>query len=268
MSDSDKKSVDFRSSGSAKVVHEVVRLQGDEELDRPVRSLIFSGFAAGVAISASLLAEAFLHMRLPKAPWTDLVVALGYTAGFIIVILGNLQLFTESTVTAVLPLATHRTRRNLYRLLRLWATVFLANMAGTFLVSVLMASQAIIGPEQLAAAIEVSKPILTHGIWTAFLIAMPAGFLIASVAWILPNARGSEFWVVGLVTYVIALGHFNHVVAGATEAWLLMLTGQTSFVGAVGGFILPALVGNLVGGTGLFAVLAHNQVRGEIETGA
>jgi formate/nitrite transporter FocA (FNT family) len=266
MSEDDKQSVNERSSGSAKVVHEVVRLQGDEELDRPVRSLLFSGFAAGVAVSASLLAEAFLHMRLPDAPWRELIVAFGYTAGFVIVILGNLQLFTESTVTAVLPLATHPTMRNLRRLFRLWAAVFVANMAGTFLVAMLMARQIIIGADQLDAAVEVSRSILTHDATTTLLLAMPAGFFIASIAWILPNARGSEFWVIVLVTYVIALGGFSHVVAGSTEAWLLMLTGQTGIAQMTGGFILPALVGNIIGGTGLFAVVAHGQVRDEIET--
>jgi formate/nitrite transporter FocA (FNT family) len=266
LSEDDKKSVNERGSGSAKVVHEVVRLQGDEELDRPVQSLLFSGFAAGVAICASLLAEASLRMRLPEEGWAELVVPLGYVAGFVIVILGNLQLFTESTVTAVLPLATHPTLRNLGRLLRLWAAVFLANMAGTFVVAALMANQIIVSPEQLAAALTVSKPLLEHGAGTTLLLGMPAGFLIASIAWILPNARGSEFWVVSLITYVIALCGFSHVIAGAGEAWLLMLTRQLTFGGAVGGFILPALIGNIIGGTGLFAVLAHGQVRSEIET--
>lgn len=266
MSEDDKQSVNERSSGSAKVVHEVVRLQGDEELDRPVRSLLFSGFAAGVAVSASLLAEAFLHMRLPDAAWRELIVAFGYTVGFVIVILGNLQLFTESTVTAVLPLATHPTTRNLRRLLRLWVAVFVANMAGTLLVAMLMVRQIIIGADQLDAAVEVSRSILTHDAATTLLLAMPAGFLIASIAWILPNARGSEFWVIMLVTYVIALGGFSHVVAGSTEAWLLMLTGQAGLAQAIGGFILPALVGNIIGGSGLFAVVAHGQVRDEIET--
>jgi formate-nitrite transporter family protein len=266
MSENDKRLVTDRRSGSAKVVHEVVRLQGDEELGRPVQSLLFSGFAAGVAISTSLLAESFLRMHLPNAEWTELVVGLGYTSGFVIVILGKLQLFTESTVTAVLPLATHPTVRNLGRLLRLWTAVFLANMVGTLLVATLVAKRVIVGTDQLAAAVEVSKSVLSHDLQTTLLTAMPAGFLIASIAWILPNARGSEFWVITLVTYVIAIGGFSHVVAGSAEAWLLMLTGQTSFTGAVFGFILPALVGNIVGGSGLFAVVAHGQVRPEIET--
>lgn len=264
MSENDKRLVSDRRSGSAKVVHEVVRLQGDEELGRPLQSLLFSGFAAGVGISTSLLAESFLRMRLPNGEWTELIVALGYTSGFVIVIMGKLQLFTESTVTAVLPLATHPTARNLARLLRLWAAVFVANMIGTLLVATLVAKQIIVGTHQLAAAVEISKSILTYDPQTTLLTAMPAGFLIASIAWILPNARGSEFWVITLVTYVIAIGGFSHVVAGSAEAWLLMLTGQTSTTGAVFGFILPALFGNIVGGSGLFAVVAHGQVRPEI----
>lgn len=231
-----------------------------------VDSLMFSGFAAGVAISASLLTETFLRMRLPRAEWSGLVVSLGYTVGFVIVILGQMQLFTESTVTAVLPLATHPTLRNLGRLLRLWTIVFVANMAGTCFVAFLLAKQVIVGTEQLAAAVDVSRAILTKGPEETLLGAMPAGFLIASIAWILPSARGNAVWVIVLITYVISLGEFSHVVAGSGEAWLLMWTGQTSFAGALNGFILPSLAGNLVGGTGLFAVLAHGQVRNEIKT--
>jgi formate/nitrite transporter FocA (FNT family) len=265
LSNEEKSAVGDRGSSSAKVVHEVVRLQGDEELDRPIKSLLFSGFAAGVAISTSILAESAIRMHLPDADWTELIVSLGYTVGFVIVILGNLQLFTESTVTAVLPLATHPTWRNLGRLLRLWSAVFTANMAGTWLVALLIARKIIVGPEQLAAAVSVSSSLLTHDSATTLLLGMPAGFLVASIAWILPNARGSEFWVVMLITYTIALCGFSHVVAGSGEAWLLLLTGKISVADAAGGFILPALIGNIIGGTGLFAVVAHGQVRDEIK---
>ncbi len=266
LSEDEVASVAKRKSGSAKVIHEVIRLQGDEELDRSVTSLLFSGFAAGVGITASIIAEAALKTRLPDAPWTELIVALGYAVGFVIVILGNLQLFTENTVTAVLPLATHPTIRNTGRLLRLWSIVFLANMAGTLLVALLIANGAIMSPEQLAAAIELSDHALSHDAWTTLLLGMPAGFLVASIAWILPNARGgAEFWIVVLLTYVIAIGGFTHVVAGSTEAWLLWLSGHVGLGKAVGGYILPALAGNIIGGTGLFAVVAHGQVRAEID---
>jgi formate/nitrite transporter FocA (FNT family) len=264
LSEDDIGEVAERTAGSAKVVHEVIRLQGDEELDRPIVSLLFSAFAAGVAISTSLLAEAFLKMRLPDAPWSELVSGLGYSAGFVIVIMGNLQLFTENTVTAVLPIATHPTRRNLVRLLRLWMVVFAANMAGTLLVAALSAHDIIVSAAQRDAMLALSRHALDHDALTTLFLGMPAGFLVAAIAWILPNARGNEFWVVTSITYIIAVGGFSHVVVGSGEAWLIWLAGGMTLTNAAVDHILPALVGNIIGGTGLFAVVAHGQVRSEI----
>jgi formate/nitrite transporter FocA (FNT family) len=264
LSESEVDRVGERQSGSAKVVHEVIRLQGDEELDRPLMSLLFSGFAAGLAISVSVLAMAFLKMALPDRPWAMLIAGFGYSIGFVIVILGNLQLFTENTITAVLPLATHPTRRNLGRLARMWSAVCLANLAGTLLVAVMCANRLIVSPEQLAAMLALSAHALSHDGWTVFLLGIPAGFLVASIAWVLPNARGSEFWVVVVITYVIAIGEFSHVIAGSCEAWLMWLAGRASLGEALFGFIVPALLGNIAGGSCLFAVIAHGQVRDEI----
>ncbi len=253
-----------RKSGNAKVVHEVIRLQGDEELDRPALSLLSSGFAAGVSICASLLAEAFLRQSLPDAAWTRPVVALGYTVGFVIAIMGNLQLFTENTITVVLPVATHPSRVNFARLARLWSLAIVANLAGTLATAAMLVHGGLIDADQLAAAVTVATPLLDHGAGATLLRGIPAGFFIASIAWILPNARGSEFWVIFLITFVVGVGGFSHVVAGSAEAWLLWLTGHASLGWAMGGFILPALVGNILGGTGLFTVLAHGQVRDEL----
>lgn len=264
LSEDEVEEVAERKAGSARVVHEVIRLQGQDEMRRPLLSLFFSAFAAGLAISTSVLAETFLGQRLPDAPASELVTGFGYSLGFVIVILGNLQLFTENTVTAVLPVATHPTRRNVARLLRLWSVVFVGNMLGTLLVAWLMSLRAILSAEQLHAAVTLSAHLLEKDAGRTLLLGIPAGFMVAAIAWILPNARTSEFWIVTAVTYVIAIGGFSHVVAGSAEAWLLWLTGQATLGWAVGGFILPALAGNIIGGTGLFAVLAHGQVRSEI----
>ena len=264
LSDDEMGSVAEKKAESARVVHEAIRLQGQDELDRPILSLLLSAFAAGVGISVSVLAETFLKLRLPPTPAFELVSSLGYPVGFVIVILGNLQLFTEQTVTAVLPVATHPTPRNFGRLARLWALVLAGNMLGTLLAAVLMAWQVILSAEQLAAATDLSARLLEHDFTRTLLLAMPAGFLVGSIAWIRPSANSGEFWIVTIITYVIAIGSFSHVVAGAVEAWLLWLTGHASLGWALGGFILPALIGNIIGGTGLFALLAHGQVRHEI----
>ena len=264
LSREEAREVDKRGLANPRVVHEVVRLQGEEELDRGWSSLVASGVAAGVSISASVLAKAFLLTGLPKdAAWTPLVASLGYTVGFVIVIMGRLQLFTETTVTAVLPVATQPTLANLGRLGRLWGLVLAANLAGSLLVALLIAKGLILSPEHRLAVLELSRTALAHDVPTLILLGIPAGFLVASIAWILPNAQGQEIWIIILITWVVGIGDFSHVVAGSTEAFVLWCNGDIGFGAAFGGFILPALLGNIIGGTGLFAVLAHGTVRGD-----
>jgi len=243
--------VEKRKSPAARVVHEAIRLQGIEELERPTASLLWSGCAAGVTIWLSLIAQAVLMLRLPDSPWKPAIAALGYSVGFVVVILGRLQLFTENTIVAVLPLATNISWSNLVRTLRLWALVFVANMAGTLAVAILLPHSGLVSADQLGAMLDISRHLTEISPGQAFARGIPAGFILATIAWLLPNARGQEIWVVTLLTYVIPLASFSHVIAGSAEAWLLATTGQASFGFALFGFIAPALAGNIIGGTGL-----------------
>jgi formate/nitrite transporter FocA (FNT family) len=264
LSEGEREQVDKRRSPPAKIVHEIIRQQGIEELRRPAASLIWSGIAAGVSIWLSLIAQAGLMLQLPDTPWRPAIASLGYSVGFIAVILGRLQLFTESTIVAVLPLATNPSLSSLGRTCRLWIIVFLANMVGTFAVAAIIPHAGLVTPEQIGAMLGISRHLLEVTPAQAFSRGIPAGFFLATIAWLLPNAKGQEIWVVTLFTYIISLAGFSHVIAGSAEAWLLVTTGNENFVGAAFGFILPALAGNIIGGTGLFAVLAHAQVRSEL----
>lgn len=264
LDDAEREVVEKRKSPSARVVHEIVREEGIDELERPTASLLWSGAAAGVAMWLSVIAQGALLLKLPPSPWTPAIVSLGYSVGFIVVILGRMQLFTESTIVAVLPLAAELSWRNLLRTLRLWALVFAANIAGTLAVALILPNAPLVAPALLRAMVEVSHHAAEGTAWTVFGQAIPAGFVLATIAWLIPNAKGQQIWVVTLLTYLIALAGFSHVVAGSAEAWLLAATGETGWGDAVGGFILPALAGNIIGGTGLFAALAHAQVRSEL----
>ena len=261
---SEREAVEKRKSPPARVVHEIIRQQGIDELERPGASLLWSGAAAGVVIWLSLISQGALTLMLPDTPARPALAALGYSVGFVVVILGRLQLFTESTIVAVLPLATDLTLAKLGRTLRLWALVFVANMVGTLAVAVLLPWCNLVSPELLRAMVGVSRHLTEMTPATAFARAIPAGFILATIAWTLSNARGQEIWVVTFLTYVISLAGFSHVIAGSAEAWLLATTGQASFGFAIFGFTLPALAGNIIGGTFLFAVLAHAQVRSEL----
>ena len=254
-----------RSTPRSPVIYETVRQHGEEEMARPAVSLWWSGVAAGLSISFSLLAEALLRLHLPEAPWRVLVTSLGYPVGFLIVVLGRQQLFTENTITAVLPAMAQPSRRNFWRLGRLWGIVFLANMVGTLVAALFCAFAPALSPAQLGAMLEVSREATAHGWVTMFFLAIPAGFLVAAMVWLLPSAGESvQFHVVWLMTYLIGLGGFAHIVAGSVEAFLLLAHGEMGIGALLGGFTLPVLLGNIVGGTALFAVISYAQVMQEI----
>jgi formate/nitrite transporter FocA (FNT family) len=258
---------DDLKSANATELHRTVREEGEEELRRPAAALLWSGLAAGLAINASLLTEAALHHGLPDAPWRHLVVSFGYPVGFLVVILGRMQLFTESTVTAMLPLVTRPSRWAAWRTLRLWTIVLGANLLGTAIAAALI-DAGLLGDAALrGSALEISRRILELGPWETFVNAIPAGFLIAILAWSLPNAREQAFWVIFAVGYVVAVCGFSHSVVGSDEAFLLMFAGEAGVARGVFELIAPAVLGNLVGGAGLFAVLAHAQVRSDATDG-
>lgn len=253
-----------KQAANTRIIHEVVRRHGNEEMERPALSLLFSGLAGGIGICASILAQAQLEMLLPDEAWRPLVASFGYTVGFLIVILGHLQLFTESTLSAVIPVATHPTRANVIRLLRFWFLVLGANLAGTLMIAITFDQEWIITGHQHQAMLELSRHLLDRSFLQTLRMGIPAGFLIAAVPWMLPSSKGQEFWVIVTLTYLISLGGFAHVVAGSGEAWLLALAGKTTLLHALLGIMLPTFIGNVIGGTGLFAVLAHAQVRHEL----
>ncbi len=129
----EKKQVEERVAIGAHVVYETIRREGEEELNRPAAALAWSALAAGLSMGFSFIAEGLLMARLPDQPWRPLVSRAGYCIGFLIVILGRQQLFTENTLTVVLPLLVRKDLATLLRMLRLWAVVLGANLVGTFL---------------------------------------------------------------------------------------------------------------------------------------
>jgi formate/nitrite transporter FocA (FNT family) len=264
-SNSPGEDVEDLKAADAQDLHKAVREAGEEELDRPVSSLFFSGLAAGMAISSSLIAEGALHQALPDTPWRTIIVSLGYPIGFLVVILGRMQLFTESTISAMLPLVTKPSGWALKRTLRLWGVVLFANLIGTAITGGAIAAGVLGNSELRGAMIEVSMRITELSAWATFVNAIPAGFMIAILAWSLPNARQQAFMVIFAITYVVAIGGFSHSIVGSDEAFLLLFSGHTGVWQTFAELILPAVLGNLLGGAGLFALLAHAQVRGEMD---
>ncbi len=263
-SEEDVEDIEERSRLRAPMIYEVVRREGEEEMGRPLTSLWWSGVAAGLSISFSLLVEGVLKLQLPKGPWQPLLISLGYPVGFLIVVLARQQLFTENTITAVLPLAAKFTLANFLRLGRLWAIVFAANMVGTLAAAAFCTFSPAVAPQLRDAMLEISREMMQNG-WTAMCVkGITSGYLIAAMVWLIPSAEASQFSVVALLTYVIAMGGFTHIVAGSVDAFLLLLNGQLGFLHLLAGFTAPVLLGNVVGGTALFALISYAQIMKEL----
>ncbi len=247
------------------VIYEVIRRQGQEELHRPLISLGTAGIAAGVVMGFSVLAEALLKAHLPDAAWTPMIENLGYSLGFLIVIMSRLQLFTENTITAVLPICAYPTRQNFLAVARLWAIVLAGNIAGTLIFALFIRFSHVLLPGNMRAFVAVCERLLEISPTQALAGGVVSGFLIACLVWVAPIVQAAEFWMVLVVTYVIALGGFSHVVVGSAEAWFLVLNGSAGLGGLMLVYLLPALCGNIIGGTGLFTLLAYTQVFTELD---
>lgn len=256
--------VEERSSPRTPVIYEIVCRLGEEEMARPVTSLWWSGVAAGMSISFSLFAEAILQTHLPDAPWRPLVTSLGYTIGFVMVVLARQQLFTENTITVVLPLIADFNRRNLRGLARMWAVVFAANMAGTLFAALFCTFTPVLPPELREGMISVSTQLMGHGWLATMFKAVGAGFLIAAMVWLLPGADSAQFHVIVVMTWLVSVGGFMHVVAGSVEGFMLALNGVLGWWTLLTDFFVPVLIGNIIGGTALFTVIAYAQVMEEI----
>lgn len=256
------------ASPRALVIHEIVRAEGEEALRRKPSALAWSGLAAGLSMGFSFLTQALLHATLPDAPWRSAVDSLGYSMGFLIVILGRQQLFTESTLTAVLPVLTSRDRVTVFACLRLWAIVLVANILGAWIFAALLTLPGLFQPAVGQSLAALAGQTMQAPFLATFCRALFAGWLIAMMVWLLPSARSARLLTVLIITYVVALGHLSHIIAGSVEAAYAVLTGAASGRDFIVAFMLPTLLGNTLGGVALVALLNHAAIAPEIQTGA
>jgi formate/nitrite transporter FocA (FNT family) len=249
----------------ALVIHEIVRDQGEEELERSFNGLAWSGLAAGLSIGFSFLAQAVLQAHLPDTAWRPLVSGFGYSVGFLIVILGRQQLFTETTLTAVIPALTRRTIPTLLLTLRVWVIVLTANLGATWVFAGIAAQPGIFPQPTMAAMAELSAHALEGSFWHTVITGGSAGWLIGLMVWLLPAADASRALIIILLTYVIAICQFPHIIAGSVEAAFGVLTGQATVGDYAFRFLIPTFLGNAAGGTILAALLNHAPLAGELK---
>ena len=175
----EKEDVEERTRPRLIVVLETIRAEGETELHRPTSALAWSGLAAGLSMGFSLVTMGALRAALPDTSWRSLVVKLGYPVGFLIIILGRQQLFTENTLTPVIPLLHNRDRETFMNVLKLWSVVFATNLVGAFVFG-----RTNVVPNEVREQMAVlSHQALDASFGTIMLRGIFAGWLIALVVW-------------------------------------------------------------------------------------
>lgn len=249
-----------RSAPPASIVYEAIRTEGESEIRRPSSALAWSGLAAGLSMGFSMLTEALLRTYLPEAPWQPLIVRLGYTVGFLIVVLGRQQLFTENTLTPILPLLAHKNRHTLIQVLRLWIVVLVSNLIGAYLFAWVLTHTQVVEPNVQQSLAALSAESMPGAFGVTLLRGIFAGWLIALMVWLLPFAEAARIYVVIIISYVVGLGSFSHIIVGSVEVFYGVTAGTVSLGAYLIQFMLPTLLGNIIGGVSLVAVLGHAQV--------
>ncbi|HZT12854.1 MAG TPA: formate/nitrite transporter family protein [Candidatus Baltobacteraceae bacterium] len=262
----EEREVRSRASIRAAVVFEAVRREGEVELTRAAAALGFSGLAAGLSMGFSLVGSGILQAYLPDAPWRPLVVNLGYTFGFVIVVLGRQQLFTENTVTAILPVLDDPDKfKKLGQMLRLWGIVLLSNLVGAGAFAFAMAHTATFDPQVKSAFLKIGLQTLHPTFWEIVWRGILAGWLIALMVWLLPSGHQQRLWVIVLITWLVGAAGLSHIIAGSVEALYAVSAGAWPWTSYLVDFLLPVFIGNCIGGVGLVAMLNFGQVLPEAE---
>lgn len=244
----------------AQDIYERVVKAADDELSRPWSALAISAVFAGLTIGIGPIGVASIEALIGHSDADHAIAVLAYPVGFIAVILGRAQLFTENTLYPVV--ASLEDRSKLRPTAKLWAIVFVANIVGAILFALLVTQTPASDPAVVDRIRALGTDGTTGGFATNFWAAVIAGWLIALVAWLVEasDATIGRVAVIFALTYVVGAGSYDHVIASAGEAFASAMDGQIS-IGRLLGWLAAVGLGNAAGGVLIVSFLNYGQVR-------
>jgi formate-nitrite transporter family protein len=244
---------------SAEDIYEQVAANARQELDRSTTALALSGFGAGAFMGLSALGTAIGLALLEGSPHARLLSRMFYPLGFIVVIIGRSQLFTENTLYPVALVL--KEKRQFWNTMRLWAVVLPTNIFGAFAFSMLATHTSAIEPSFVSSMAALGAKAIAHPASTVFWSGVIAGWMIALAAWLVSASHSitGSVMVIWMLTYVVGLGDFAHCVASSCEILTTVLMHQAPWL-AFFQWFGPAVLGNIFGGICLVTILEYGQV--------
>jgi len=244
---------------SPEIVEDASKI-GRKRLQRPRAGDIVTSIIGGMSVSFGVVAMAWAAASFGATDGPSLahlVGALAYPVGFVILLVGKGELFTENfllPVTAVLE-----RRGTLRQLGALWVVTLLGNLLGALVFAALISRPDVLDPAPAAVVVESARRAVDYPFWTAFAKALFAGWLMTILTWLLLAAEGlgPRLFLIWLIGTLIILGEFTHVIISGAEVFMASLLGSDVGVDDwMGGTFLPILAGNLIGGI-VFVTLLH-----------
>jgi formate/nitrite transporter FocA (FNT family) len=249
---------------SAQDIYEQVANNARQELGRSSVSLAISGLAGGIFMGLSALGNAIAIALLTPSGATPtntvlFVAKMFYPLGFIVVILGRSQLFTENTLYPVALVLAEK--KHAWKTLRLWATVLPANVLGALAFAVLAALTNALQPNIVHALADLGLDAIHNPPATIFWSGVMGGWIIATVAWLVSGSHSitGSVMIIWMLTFIVGLGNFAHCIATSGEILAAILIGKASWI-AYPTWFLPAVIGNICGGVGMVTLLEYGQV--------
>ena len=247
---------------TAAEIYERVEENGEDELARSSTALAFSGLGAGIAMGLSGLGVAGALGVLGLGDWERFAASIFYPIGFIAVIVGRAQLFTENTLYPVVLVLDRRDRSTFAETLRLWGIVFVTNVVGTLVFAVLAIRGGGLDPKIAHHLVTLGEDAANHGWLHVFVSGVFGGWLVALVAWLVHASQRTiaQIVIIWMLTFMLGVAHFAHCIASSGEILSSVVNGTTR-PGAYLAWLAAATLGNIVGGVGIVSLLNYGQVK-------
>jgi formate-nitrite transporter family protein len=249
---------------SAQDIYEQVANNARQELGRSSISLAISGLAGGVFMGLSALGTAIALSMLAPAGTVpsgavQFIAKMFYPLGFIVVILGRSQLFTENTLYPVALVLAEK--KHFWNTMRLWSVVLPANVLGAFAFAALATLTHAVNPDIVQSLSQLGLQAAHNPAATIFWSGVMGGWIIASVAWLVSGSHSitGSVMIIWLLAFVVGLGNFAHCIAASGEVFAAILTGRAPWITFPAWFV-PAVAGNICGGVGMVTLLEYGQV--------
>lgn len=249
---------------SAEEIYQQVASNARQELGRSTVSLVISGFAGGTFMGLSALGTAIALAMLAPAGSSpsgtvEFIAKMFYPLGFIVVILGRSQLFTENTLYPVALVLSEK--RHFWNTMRLWAAVLPSNVLGAFAFACLASLTHALKPEFVQSLAALGVEAIHNTPATIFWSGVMGGWIIALAAWLVSGSHSitGSVMIIWMLTFVVGLGNFAHCIATSGEVFVAILTHQAVWASYPAWFF-PAVAGNICGGVGMVTILEYGQV--------